>query len=238
MIQRISSIIALALTALLFIGGFVLFRSCHPAPAPIPLQVSASVSALSTSAASQSIKITIRRPSTFQNTLNTTKTRQNSSDTETPQLQTKPMPLSSPPSLLKRLALVIRPANKQIGLPAPQNSPSATVANNATVGEVITIEVGQSMASSGSGEASASAIAPNITQNAYSSIGIIAGTLPGIIALDWRAIHLGPIGLDLAANHRSVSVGISAGGKFFGLAGGYQGFDGGRGYFAGAGVRF
>jgi hypothetical protein len=103
---------------------------------------------------------------------------------------------------------------------------------------VITIEMGQSMAASAVGVASASVIVPSSSTHQVSSIGVIAGTLPGVLAVDLQIIKLGPVGVDLAANHRSVSAGISAGGKCFGLAGGYQAFDGGRGVFAGAGVRF
>lgn len=206
------------------IGGGLFFHACSR-PSPIPLQVSASSAASSSTVASQSIKITIKHPSAAAKPY----------DVATPQAKQNG-PLTQPHNgLLGKLAAVIHPTQQASGLPEPHSGPSSDSSVLQPQEDEIVVELSQNMASQGSATASASVV-NQVTDS--SPIGVIAGTMPGGVALDYRFAHLGPIGIDVAANHRSVSAGISAGGKIFGLAGGYQGFDGKRGILAGAGVRF
>jgi len=215
MTQRIQSFIAFVLAGIIITTGIALFRSCQVPRIVIP--------------ATPSIAIATPAPSPSPQLQAASKTTSTAAGTGTQKTKVT-LWLPSPEN-----------AKKPTSQEAQEGVLTAVPGTSGPAGNwgKIEIELEQeiSTAATSSGEASAS-IAPNCLQNVESSIGIIAGTMPGIIALDWRAIHLGPLGLDLAANHRSVSAGISAGGKIFGLAGGYQAFDGGRGIFAAGGVRF
>lgn len=131
---------------------------------------------------------------------------------------------------------------------AEQVQPVMDGQKNASTGSVqgpfsgIVVEFEQELTSGASATGSAS-ISPSTPQPSappasISPLGAIAATVPGAIALDYRLLGWGPIGLDLEGNHRQVGAGISIGTKAIGTGGVYLGFDGGRGVYVGAGVRF
>lgn len=106
--------------------------------------------------------------------------------------------------------------------------------------EEITIEMGLTMAASASSGASASDIVASnqVEKQEVLPIGVILSTAPGNVALDYKLIGIGPVGLDVEGNHRQVGAGLSVGTKAFGTGGVYLGLDGGRGVYVGAGCRF
>lgn len=219
MTQRIRDIAFLLFLTLCSIGGGVfLFRSCRPAPSPVVVpaptpspQLQAASKTTSSTTASQSIRITIRLPQS---------------------------------GLKNQTSAQTSPLGAEIQYPrSGQMDENRTDSYNPVQDEEIVIELGQGMTSTSSGEASASVLPvlppqPEERKSEDFPIGIIAGTMPGVVALDYRALQLGPLGVDLEANHRQVGAGISIGTKAFGVGGVYQGFDGGCGVFVGVGVRF
>lgn len=226
------------LSTLAFVAGVAFFslRSCRPAP--IPLQVSASVESIATSTASQSIRITIKRPLTFQNTSNTSNDTSNQHDLATPQHIKTPALVTPRKGLLERVAAVIHPAKQSTPPPAPHSGPSVDSSVYEPDYDVMTVEMSQSMQSNAAASIETHIGKPLCDRSDFSSIGIIAGTQPGTIALDIRLAHVGIVGLDVSVNHRMMGAGISAGERFFVEAGGYQAFDGERGLMGAIGVRF
>lgn len=83
----------------------------------------------------------------------------------------------------------------------------------------------------------------------HGRLGMIAGTMPGVVALDVELlmVDLPPwlmgapleVGLDIAGNLDAGAVGVSLGGKTYAIAGGWSQWDGrSRGVLLGIGLRF
>lgn len=214
--------LALAVAGAILMAGLILARcpSPSPTPRPDPTPTAQAIASSSTAAtASQAVKVTIRRPS--------------NSDQ-----MTKPsnMAASGDPILQKGG----EQSNKGY--------------------EEIVIEVSQTATTVASSEASASASVPVVQERRESAggagatharLGLVALTAPGILALDYQLLRLDAsplsrpvlgvdleLGLDVAGNAQMAGAGVSVGGKGFATAGGWVGFQGGAGWYLGAGVRF
>ncbi len=85
--------------------------------------------------------------------------------------------------------------------------------------------------------------------NAHGRIGVLAGTLPGVLALDYQAARVDvppwllgmplELGVDVAVNLEAGAIGVTAGGKGFAGLYGYSRWDlSDQGVALGAGLRF
>lgn len=88
----------------------------------------------------------------------------------------------------------------------------------------------------------------------HSRLGVMAGIVPGVFALDVQALRGRPLlpaagllphqlahlelSLDVELNHLQAGALVAAGDKIFVGAGAYAAYDGRTGYFIGAGMRF
>lgn len=123
--------------------------------------------------------------------------------------------------------------------------------------EEITIEVSQAITAAATSSAQASAsignqAPPASFQSDHGRLGIIAATMPGLLAADLQLYRLDvspvtrwlvdvpmEVGLDVAGNLEAGAVGVSAGGKAFVLAGGWSRWNlSGQGLALGLGLRF
>jgi hypothetical protein len=81
----------------------------------------------------------------------------------------------------------------------------------------------------------------------HARLGVIAGTVPGVLALDFQVARLEvppwvvgvplEIGMDVEGNPQQIGAGLSVGGKAFAAGGGYMSTTG-PGWFLGLGLRF
>ena len=143
------------------------------------------------------------------------------------------------------------------GRPAPVGTDSGSTA--AAIGaDSPPIEIDVTTSSTASTSAAATASTPvlatstQIAQAAapgHGRLGVLAATVPGILAIDLEALQLQTpwwlvgqpieVGLDAEANLVEAGVGVIVGSKAFVETGGYLGYDGHqRGIYVGGGLRF
>ena len=128
----------------------------------------------------------------------------------------------------------------------------------ATATDSTPIEIDVTTTSTASSTAAATASAPSLAAElqparsvapSHGSIGVLASTVPGVLAVDVEALQLSTpwwlvgqpleVGLDAEANLAEVGAGVSVGSKAFVEAGGYLGYSGRqRGIYVGGGIRF
>ena len=134
---------------------------------------------------------------------------------------------------------------------------SGSGATSASTPDSPPIEIDVTTTSVASASASATASLPSqvaairspLAVQDHGRIGLLAATVPGVLAVDFEALQLRTpwwlvgqpieVGLDAEANLAEAGAGISVGSKAFLAAGGFLGYSlRERGLYLGAGLRF